>query len=262
MRTLSVDAVKDYEVCELFYEYRYEHQEHEPILGREILAQRFENTLKRVASFFFYKKQGKATPSYNALLNRWQKLWFPEGTSAYEVATEQHETAHGNIASYSNAAAAALLQFHEDFADSDAEAIMIDEKFLIPMGRDLRLEGVIDLVLRHKGRYKVIRWSARQRRPTTASLSLEFAALKMAFEYRNESNKKATYALYDLASTRPGLVPMYPSEDDVNALTFWSKHIDENKLYVPRRGFTTYCRGCVFDEQCAKWDRWPAHSDE
>lgn len=261
MRTLQIEAIKDYQVCELFYDYRYEKAEPEAILGRELMAQRFENTLKRVASFFFYKKQGLITPSYNALLSRWQKLWFPKGLDAYDLSLEQHESAHGNLASYSTAAAATLLQFHEDFADTTAEPVMIDEKYLVPLGDGVRLEGSIDLVLRQKDKYKVIKWSGRQKRPPAASLNMDFAALKWAFEYRNESRRRVSYGLYDLASTRPGFVPVHPSDDDVNALMFWANDIQDNDLYVPRRGFTAYCRGCAFDTQCAKWNRWPNHGD-
>lgn len=253
MLTVSVDALKDYRVCELFYDYRHLKNEPEPISGRDLLTSRFENTLKRVVSFFFYKKQGLATPSYNALLNRWEKLWFPKGTDAYELTTEQHESAHGNLASYSTAAAAALLQFHEDFANMKAEPILIDEKFLIPLGENLRLEGTIDLLLRSNGRYKVVKWSARQKRPTAASLTLDFAVQKLAFNYRNDDTRKAAYSLYDLASTRPGFVPFHPSEDDVNALLYWAKNMRDSEVFVPRRGFTVYCKSCPFDELCAKF---------
>lgn len=257
MITLSVQAIKDFQVCSLFYDYRYNEQEHELIIGREMLARRFEQTLKHVASFFFYKKQGGVTPSYSALLNRWERMWFPKEMTSYDLAVEQHEVSHGNLASYSNAAAIALMQFHEDFATDPAQSLMLDEKFLVPIGDDIRLEGSIDLVTRWQGEYHVYKWAARQKRPTIGSLTLDFAAQRMAFNYRNETRKDVKYHLYDLGSNRPGLLDADPREADVRALRFWAREAAETEVYVPRRGLTAYCRGCPFDGACSKWAKWP-----
>jgi len=258
LKTLSVNAIKDYQVCELFYKYRYEDKEPEPLFGREILTLRFENTLKKVASFFFYKKQAGVVPSYNAILNRWEKLWFPKDMTAYDLAVEQHEVAHGNMASYSNVAAAALEEFHDTFAEDESQPILIDEKFLIPIGKDLRLEGSIDLALRKGDNYKVIKWSAKPKRPGMNALVLDFAALRTAFDHRNDTAKKVSYHLYDLSSGISGFIDTeQPSITDKRALLYWANDIKNNDVFVPRRGFTAYCRGCPFDEQCAAFAGWP-----
>lgn len=263
MLTLNVESIKDYQVCELFYDYRYQQREPESYQGRELMVMRFENTLKRVASFFFYKKQGDATPSYNALLNRWEKLWFPKSTDAYDIALEQHESAHGNLASFTTAAAASLMQFHEDFVDDKREPILIDEKFLIPVDKDIRIEGKIDLMLRdNMGKHYVLKWSGRQKRPAITSMALDFAAQKMAVDYRNTGRRvQVAYGLYDLASTKPGFVNAYPSKTDVDMLSFWARDIRDTKTFVPRRGYTVYCRGCAFDVPCSKWNDWSNHSE-
>lgn len=253
MNTFTVPQVKDFMVCELFYKYRYLDKEHESISGREQMTRRFESTLKRVASFFFYKKQGGITPSYNSLLNRWEKLWFPKDMTAYDLAVEQHEVVHGNLASLSNSAAITLMQFHEDFAGDKADPVLIDEKFLVPMGKDTRLEGTIDLVTRLGDEYKLYKWAVRQKRPALGSLTLDFAAQRLAFEFRNEVKKKVSYTLYDIGSARPGSIAVDPSESDVRALRFWADEAASTKIFVPRRGLTSYCRGCVFDKPCSNF---------
>src|SRR5688500_963496 len=178
VRTLSVEAIKDYQVCERFYDYKYNDKEPETVLGRELIAQRFENTLKRVASFFFYKKQAEIVPSYNALLNRWEKLWFPKDMDAYDLAIEQQDINHGNLSSYSNAAAAALEQFHNVFSKDKSDPILIDEPFLLTLTPGVRLEGRIDVMLRDRQRCRVIKWTGRGR--GTKALLLDFATLQMA----------------------------------------------------------------------------------
>lgn len=256
MLTLSADSIRDYQVCSFYYNQKYVLETDDASYAREQLAEKFETTLKRVVSFFFYKRQGGIVPSYNALLNRWEKLWFPKNTTAYDIATERHESAHGNLASYSNTAAAALLQFYEDFIDYPGDPVMIDEKFLVPLNKTIRLEGTFDLMLRKKRNFQVIRWSTKTKRPAADSFTYDFAAQRIAYEYRNNNKFPPEYLMYDLGSTHPGGVPIEPTREDVNALLYWAEEVSNSvneDVYVPRRGFTTYCRGCPFDKPCSNF---------
>jgi len=253
MLTLSAESIKDFQVCSFYFNEKYILENPDNTFSREQLAKKFEHTLKRIVSFFFYKRQGGVIPSYNALLNRWEKLWFPKNLTAYDISTERHESAHGNLASYSNAAAAALLQFYEDFIDYKGDPIMVDEKFLVPIGKDLRLEGSFDVMLRKKDNFEIIRWSTKSKRPSNDSFIYDFAAQKVAYNYRNNSKRNPEFLMYDLGSTNPGGVIVEPSNDDVKALMYWA---NEAKVaydageYIPRRGFTVYCRNCAFDKNC------------
>ena len=220
--TLTAESIRDFQICALLHDYRHRQKLGEPIFGRELMAQRYENTLKKIVSFFFYKKQAGLTPSYNALLNRWEKLWFPKNMTAYDLALEQHETWHGNIASYSNAAAMALMKFHEDFEDDGWEPLLISEQFLVPLTSNIRIAGTFDLVLRKDKNHKIVMISGRQKRPTIGSLVVEFAILKHAFESRHDEKKAAKYAFYDVGSVRPGFVNAAPTRKDVDALFYWA----------------------------------------
>ena len=256
--TLSVDSIKDFQTCARLYDYRHAQGLRESIGKRELMAIRFENTLKKVVSFFFYKKQGGTIPSYAALLNRWERLWFPKEMTAYDLAVEQHESAYGNLSSYSNDAAAALLKFYEDFTNDPSIPILIDEEFVLPLKREVRLSGSLDLVLRKDGGYQVIKWSAKSRRPSMGSLVLDFAAQKAAFDYRNHERRiSAEYGLYDLASAKPGFVPFEVGQEDINALMFWANEAFEEEVYPSRRGLTHYCKSCPFDKMCSTWKEWP-----
>jgi hypothetical protein len=257
--TLTVPQIKDYMVCELFYNYRYQEKLYERVVGRELMAQRFESTLKKVVSFFFYKKQANITPSYNALLNRWEKLWFPKDMTAYDIAVEQHEIAHNNMLSFSNIAAVSLERFYNDFAKDEGVPMLIDESYLVPLGDKVRLRGSMDLVLRSKGNYKVIKWSARTRKPGGMnSLMLEFAGQRIAYDHRNnESPRPVRFTLYNLHEN-PGFQTVeQPNSDEMKALIYWAKEMRDNEHYVPRRGYTAYCKSCPFDLPCANFKDWP-----
>jgi hypothetical protein len=260
MLALTVSSIRDLMACELFFQLRHLEKEHVPTAYKTILAARFENTMHRIATFFFYKRQQGQTPSYSVLLSRWEKIWFPKNYDAYDLAVEQHSTVSGNYASYTSLAAVALLRFYEDFTDPLAgDPIAIDEPFVVPLGQDFRLEGSFDLVLRRGNEHHVILWTM-SRQPNLNHNVLDFAAQRLAYERgrgRDWKDVNVSYGLYSLSSAHSGIIEADPNADDVAALLYWARKAHESETFVPRRGFTTYCRGCVFDDQCAAWKKWP-----
>jgi len=253
--TLTVDAIKDYQVCERFYDYKYNDKEFEYFTGREIMSDRFENTLKRVASFFFYKKQAEIVPSYNALLNRWEKLWFPKDMDAYDLAVEQMDPVHGNLSTYSNQAAAALEQFHNVFSKDKSDPILIDEPYTLTLSRKSRLEGRIDVMLKDKIKTRVIKWSGRKIKNNYSIL--DFTAMRMAIENREVRPKNLEFGVYDLATVKGKYEQFDITNSDEDSLRYWVNEIETKEVYVPRRGLTPYCKGCAFDKQCSEWSGWP-----
>lgn len=256
IKLLTVESIKDFQVCELYYKYKYRDQIEVPIYSRELMVEKFHNTLKRVASFFFYKKQAESVPSYNAILNRWEKLWFPKNITAYDMAVEQHEITRNNMASYSNIAAASLERFHQDFSIDKADPIMIDQAYTITLDDQSRLIGNIDLVLRHQDRYRVMKWVGSRKKD---ALSLDLAAMKFAFEYRHDVVPgNVEYVCYNITSAHSPYVDVpQPTSADVNALLYWAQEVVSTDTFVPRRGFTAYCKNCPFDRPCFEFDEWP-----
>lgn len=259
--TLGVNAIVDFQVCELFYDYRYRQKLKETLRSRYLLTDRFESTMKKVASFFFYKKQAGTVPSYNALLNRWEKLWFPKDITAYDLALEQHEEGRGGLVSYSNNAASILEKFHDLFADDPRVPVLIDEEFLVPIAKEIRLQGSFDLVLRDKHRrFTVIKWNSRRMESDSV---LNMAAQRIAFEHRNSSSVPVEYQLYGLSRSGKFHTVDSPTEEDVAALKYWAARIRaKDEDFVPRRGWTAYCKGCPFDKPCAEFSDWPTIKEE
>lgn len=249
MRVVTVDSIKDFQVCSLFYDYRYNKSQSEPTNNRTIMAQRFRNTFIRVLNFYLYKKQSGIEPSYNALVNRWQRLWFPKEMDAYDMLVEKHTISHGNLAKYSNIAVQSLKQFHEDFSSVKIDPMLIQEEYMVPIGSEVILSGTIDFMYRQNGEYNVVMWTTEKKRLSLASLQMEFAALKLAYDHRRTHTDKVNYHFYDLGSERPGLVKVNHEDIMTGVLEFWSNEM-LNQKYVPRRGQTAYCKGCPFDDQC------------
>jgi hypothetical protein len=263
---ITVDGVKDFSACARFYDYRHRQLEYEPLTAQKLMSERFHNTLVRVVSFFFYKKQSGVTPSYNALLNRWERLWFPKDYDPEDLFREQTNPVHGNIASYSNIAALGLMKLYEDFGDVDIIPMLINEKYIVPKGEtadvSVRFQGVIDLAIRREHGYEVYTWSTEKRRPSQNSLAMELAATKMAFDYRSPRRLPTSYKVYDLGSSSPGHFDVDINDLPSDALEFWIKEIVSEQVFPSRRGLSSYCRGCPFDALCASWKGWQTVSLE
>ena len=61
--------------------------------------------------------------------------------------TEQHESAYGNNASLTSKAANILLSFHEHFSDSSFIPIAINEEFVFPISKDVKIKDKFDIIL-------------------------------------------------------------------------------------------------------------------
>lgn len=262
MKQLTVEAIKDYQTCGLLYNYRHEEKMPETILSRELVSTRFENTIKSVINYFFYKKQGGIVPSYSSLLNRWEKLWFNKSTTAYDIIHEQHESFYGNTASLTSKAAAALLEFYEAHANSSAIPIAIDEDFYLPIDRLVKIKDKFDLILFENSNYCVYKWVFNFRNSHTSLYQMDFSVLYSAFKHKFPDRiSRAKFGYYDLLSSTQKFVEYEINEDDINALNYWCSTIEDDKKFVPRRGLTSYCKKCPFDKPCSKWKDWEKVSE-
>lgn len=254
MRELSVDAIKDFQTCALLYDFRHVQNRYEPTLRNDELAERFENTMRKIVAFFFYKRQSGVIPSMSAIMNRWEKNWFPKDMTSYDLVVEQHDILGGNLASYSSEGVRSLMRFYDEFVnDTENDPMLINEDFIIPLSDEIKLLGSFDLVLRDKkNTFTVIKWATSTKRVAVSSMMLDFAALKMALRYRNDNRPmNVRYGYYDLVSAgKFGFHEVEVPDGNLNALTYWAEEAANTQIFVPRRGLTSYCRNCPFDTPC------------
>lgn len=257
MIEVTVDSLKDFQTCHLLYDYRHLQKLPEPSLIRDTMSQKFEDTLKNIINFFFYKKQGDFIPSYSSILNRWEKLWFPKNTTSYDIITEQHESYYGNIASLTSKAASALLDFHNIYEKDAGIPIAIDEPFIIPINSKIKLNGSFDLILSNNGTIYVYKWMFNMRSSHEALYQIDFAALYKAFDFKYKSKiNSVKFGYYDILSPNQQFVEYTIEEEDLRSLSYWCSQLSETDFFPPRRGLTAYCKKCPFDKPCSKWKNW------
>lgn len=247
-------SIKDYQTCSLLYNYRHVKDMPETIGGRDILSERFENILKDIVYFFFYKKQGGYTPSYSSLLNRWEKMWFSKDVSAYDIMTEQHESAYGNNASLTSKAANVLLNFHETFSNTESIPVAINEEYIYPITKNVKIKDKFDVILYFENRFYVIKIVFNYKTSHQYMYQIDFSSAYGAFAHRYPSKiGKAEVGYCDLLSQKVVFNQYDVSTEDLETLKFWCDEISENKIYAPRRGLTWYCKQCPYDKPCSKW---------
>lgn len=257
MLKLNVEEIKDFQLCERLYDFRHLQKLPETIGSRTLVSQRFENTLKGVVNFFFYKKQSGILPSYSSLLNRWEKLWFPKDTTAYDIIYEQHESLYGNTASLTTKAASALLNLVENYSNSEIIPMGIDEEFIVPIIPNVYIEDKFDLMYSHKNKVYVVKWVFNHKMKNEFLHVAEMAIMHKAFFHKyGDKLSSAKFGYYDLISPKPSFVQYDVEQEDLEALSFWCNSIAEEKIFPSRRGATTYCKSCPFDKPCSKWDNW------
>jgi len=257
MKLVTPKGLKDFQTCALLYKYRHEDQLLEKIQSRDLVTERFENTIKEIIYYFFYKKQGGYAPSYSSLLNRWEKLWFSKDVSHYDIITEKHESAYGNNASLTTKAAAILLSFHKNFSHQDFIPISINDECVVPVGRTAKLKYVFDVILAKGKKYYVIKFLFNYKTSHQHMYEVDFAAMKHAYSFKNPTKIKETkFGYIDFAQPKISFEEYDVDDEDVMALEFWTEEIVNEKAFVPRRGLTWYCKKCPYDKPCSKWKGW------
>lgn len=254
MLELTTDSIKDFQICERLYDYRYNDKLLEKVYSRDILANKFELTIKNIIYFFWFKKQGGLTPSYASMLNRWEKLWFPKNTESYDIMIEQHESHYGNMASYTSKAAALLLKFYETYSDSEIIPIGISENYIALINKSVKINDKFDLIYRYNNKNYVVKFLFNYKLKNSFIHQIDFATMYVGFSSQHyEKLKNTSFGYIDLLSNNLQFINYDVSTEDVDSLKFWSTQILEKEMFVPRRGLTSYCKKCPFDKPCSSW---------
>lgn len=257
MLDLTIDSIKDFQTCERLYDYRHLEKLPEKIYSRDIYTLRFQNTIKSIIFYFWYKKQAAMTPSYASLLNRWEKLWFPKDMNSYDVITEQHESAYGNIASLTSKAAGVLLNFYELYSDINMIPVGIDENYICTFDKKIKIEDKIDLIYRLDNTNYVVKFLFNFRNKNSYLYQIDFAFMYKAFKNKHPDKINSTkFGYVDLLSSDLSFKEYKTSSEDIESLQYWSESISEKEIFVPRRGLIPYCKTCPFDKPCSKWNGW------
>ncbi len=257
MPFISVEGLKDFQLCERLYDYRHIEKMPEKIYSRDIYTEKFENTIKNIIFFFFYKKQSGVIPSYASLLNRWEKMWFPKNTTSYDIITEQHESVYGNVASLTSKAAAALLVFYENYSNSNFIPMAISEEYIVPSGKAYNIEDKFDLILYKDKTYYVTKILFNYRQTNKSQYVIDFCSMQAAYNNMNPPKMSQTrFGYIDMMSPNIQFNDFPINANDINSFNYWLEKLQGTKKFVPKRGLIPYCKKCPYDKPCSEWNGW------
>lgn len=256
MNVLSVQGIKDFQICERLFDYRHLQKMSEKIYSRDINSEKFEKTMKNIIYFFMFKKQSGVIPSYSAILNRWEKMWFPKNTSSYDIITEQHETVYGNMASLTTKAANALLLFYDKYSKIDFVPLAISEDYYVSTKKGTNIKDTFDIIMFFNKTFYVTKIIFNYRHSQKDTYKTDFVCLKKGFETRHPDKAGSVkYGLIDIMSQNVGFQEYTLSEDDIMVFDHWCDKIDTTEVLMHKRGLIPYCKKCPFDDPCSKWKK-------
>lgn len=257
MLSLTVNGIKDFQLCERLYDYRYNDNIPEKIYSRDLYGSKFESSIKDILYFFWYKKQGGITPSYASLLNRWEKLWFPKNTDSYDIITEQHESVYGNLSSLTTKAAAILLNFHETYSDTDLIPLAICEDYVSVVGKNIKIEDTFDLIFHKDNKNYIVKFLFNYKSNYSYMYQIDFSVMYSGFKLRHPGRvNNSKFGYIDLLANKLEFVEYEIGTEDLDSLDYWCDTIYNKQTFVPKRGLISYCKKCPFDSICSKWNGW------
>ena len=257
IQEITLLALKDFQTCERYFDFKYNDKVPEKYTSDKILEERFQNTIKKIIQFFWYKKQADFTPSYNSLLNKWEKLWLPKGTDAYDILTGKNSSTKPNIVSLTSKAASVLLDFHQEYAESDYIPFGISEEYFLSVTKDIRISDAFDLILFKDGITYVVKFLSNYKESLRFQYQFDFAAMHLGFLSRYGEDAGSFQVSYiDITSSSQSIkkFPLYDS--DIEALKYWCRRLSETEVFAPKRGMIPLCKKCPYDKPCAKWCGW------
>jgi hypothetical protein len=253
---ITPEQVRDYEACPRFYDYSYgEGSVGVKLNKRQQLSAEFMETIKRVANYYFYKKQAFNDPTLKSLYNRWQKDWYGD-TSAVDIAQMQNSIQQRSRTAFSSRAVEVIKELFEDFSDVTGDQIFwLNEDYIVPiLKQETILEGTVDLVIRQKekNRFHIFKWTNSNE--STQSLQYELAAAEYAFRYRYSSKDMDTrHYLWNFYGQKIGRQQFQLEQKDYDLFAYNAHNLVHDKLFVPRFGYSTYCKSCPYTNKCVKW---------
>lgn len=261
MIKISIDALRDFQACRLFYKYKHIDEITKPETNLRKTQVMFKDTLITIVNFFFFKKMKWEEPSYKALENRWEKLWLKDVDTEDLVYLQTSRTNSSPTDTYyTTKASTALLEFHKWFSNKrELEVVMFNEQFTVPLNKDIALEGTFDVVLRSGSpgsyKYHIYTWSVNMGNKSADYWSTHFTALDYAFRYRNnmDPNIEIAHYLWDFTDNKPGVKKFLIEIKDYAILKKWADDMSQNQEFYPIRGLSAYCKTCKFDKPCASW---------
>lgn len=147
MAELSYEKIMDYYRCPLKYKFKHELGMKDTSRNQvKMETERYKNTLRQAAMFYYYNIMIGKPPNLNQLQNKWFKLWNAEDLTPEEIAfKDTGEIRRKTPVNYQMLAMKALTKFFDEETKKEFAPIIVDTDVRVQIGRHY-VSGTIDLV--------------------------------------------------------------------------------------------------------------------
>jgi len=253
---LTPESIRDYEACPRYFDFKYgENAVPLKLNKRQQLSDEFLRTIQKVANFYLYKKQSFNDPTLKSLYNRWQRDWYEDATAA-DIATAQNSVQQRSKTSFGTRAMEVIKLIYKDFEGVSGDQIFwLNESYIVPiLSQEAVLEGSVDLVIRQKelNRFHIFKWTNSSEAALTHQFDL--AAAEYALRYRYDFKDMETrHYLWHFYGSKLGRQEVELERKDFDLMGHYAHQAANDYLFVPRFGYSTYCKSCPYTSKCVRW---------
>ncbi len=252
---LTPAGIRDYEACARYYDFKYQDKVKLKKNTRQDRSQEFLDTIQKVANYYLYKKQAFGDPTLNSLWNRWQRDWYGDMTAA-DIAKLQNSVQQRSKTGFSTRALQNLQLFFDDFKDIKGDQVFwLNEEYIVPiLNQKASLTGKVDLVIRQKKEdtYHIYKWIDSTQ--TQSDWLYDIVAADYAFKYRyNFKGIKTRHFVWSFLGSKTGQTEISLERKDFQAMGYWADKLINDDVFMDRYGYSTYCKGCVYESKCLAW---------
>lgn len=253
---ITPEQIRDYEACARYYDFKYHDKLNLKKNTRLQRTEEFEETIHRVANYYLYKKQAFGDPTLNSLWNRWQRDWYGDITAA-DIARMQNSVQQRSKTAYGTRALEVMQLFYDDFKDVKGDQVFwLNEDYIVPiLKQKATLSGKVDLVVRDKktNTFSIYKWINSTNIPSDWRYNL--IAADYAFKYRyNFKDIKTRHFVWSFFGAKIGAAEIALESKDFASMGYWADEMINDKVFMDRYGYSTYCKTCPYEAQCLKWN--------
>ncbi|MCX7610341.1 MAG: hypothetical protein N2043_01980 [Ignavibacterium sp.] len=250
MRTYTIEEIKDYLHCPVFYKWKWVNKKEGKRKEKAILEEIYLQALKEIAEYTFRLTEARQYPSWYLLKKKWEKIWIGHRDEKELLKQPMYNYVRRNhYRNLEKKGIKALLKFHDVFS-KPGFPILINKVVRMKLKDKYIIEIPIDYIREKKeGEIELIQWvSSKPKNKFYLSHSVELIAQRYVLEkILNQSNYTCSIYSFD-----KGIFIESPKIFD---LEFFERLVEniiqqiEQKIWYPRIGY--WCDECPFKELCS-----------
>jgi hypothetical protein len=248
MIEITPTKLRDFGLCRYLYEQKHIEGVPEKITlpERDQLVYEFEDSLQTAIKWFYFEAMADKVPSYKALMWKWEKLWFKNVTAEDIMRASDYPGKNRN--SYNTDAATILAKFHNTHQRM-GKVLMINENYEVPITRNAKAVGNLDLVILVANQIVITHFSTRSKGSYARGTEGSFKVILDSLAFRHKADRIENKITIDLVRTGKTFDTVV-TDVDIENVKRLSDEMNNCTNFYPSNGCYWCDNGCQFKTEC------------